>query len=119
MSMWERLGYSGPACLAFVPFTLMVIQQASDVRNPLDKKQKLQNLFLDVLRKERVPVSVFLKNGIKLQGTIDNYDHYIIILKNVTNQVVYKHAISTIAPSRNVRLPSANASGGESEPQQT
>ena len=53
-----------------------------------------------MLRKERVPVSVFLKNGIKLHGTIASFDQYIVMLKNVETQAVYKHAISTITPSR-------------------
>ena len=84
----------------------------------MDKKQKLQDVFLNALRKERVPVSMFLKNGIKLQGTIDSFDHYIVTLKNVTTQVVYKHAISTVVPSRPVRLPVAATSdeeGGEGD----
>lgn len=80
----------------------------------MDKKQKLQDIFLNALRKERVPVSMFLKNGIKLQGTIDSFDHYIVTLKNVTTQVVYKHAISTVVPSRNVRLPPADLAENES-----
>jgi host factor-I protein len=54
-----------------------------------------------------------LKNGIKLQGTIESFDPYIVTLKNVATQVVYKHAISTVVPSRNVRIPSEDVSGGE------
>lgn len=64
----------------------------------------LQDSFLNTLRKERVPVSIFLKSGIKLQGTITSFDPYIVMLKNVETQVVYKHAISTISPSRNVKF---------------
>ena len=70
----------------------------------MDKKQQIQEPFLNALRKERIPVSIFLKNGIKLQGQIESFDQFVITLKNVTTQVVYKHAISTIVPSRNVRL---------------
>jgi host factor-I protein len=61
----------------------------------------VQEPFLNALRKERIPVSIFLVNGIKLQGTIDSFDNFIVTLKNVNTQVVYKHAISTIMPSRN------------------
>lgn len=71
----------------------------------MDKAQKIQEPFLQALRKEAIPVSIFMKNGIKLQGTIESFDQFIVMLKNVTTQAVYKHAISTIVPSRNVRLP--------------
>ena len=76
----------------------------------MDNAQKIQDPFLNALRKERIPVSIFLKNGIKLQGSIESFDQYIVMLKNVTTQAIYKHAISTIVPSRNVRVPSANDS---------
>ncbi len=72
------------------------------------KGQILQDPFLNVLRKEKIPVSVYLVNGIKLQGEIDSYDQFVILLKSNVNQMVYKHAISTIVPSRNVRLPILN-----------
>jgi len=79
----------------------------------VDKKQKIQDAFLNALRKERVPVSVFMKNGIKLQGTIESFDQFVVLLKNVTTQVVYKHAISTVLPSRNVRIPSSEPDSEE------
>ena len=79
----------------------------------MDNKPKLQDQMLNALRKERIPVSIFMKNGIKLQGTIDSFDQYIVMLKNVTTQAVYKHAISTIVPSRNVRLAPADAPASE------
>jgi host factor-I protein len=69
------------------------------------KTQSLQDPFLNALRKERVPVSIYLVNGIKLQGTIDSFDQFVVLLKNSVNQMVYKHAISTVVPARNVRLP--------------
>lgn len=72
------------------------------------KGQILQDPFLNVLRKEKIPVSVYLVNGIKLQGEIDSYDQFVILLKSNVNQMVYKHAISTIVPSRHVRLPILN-----------
>jgi host factor-I protein len=75
----------------------------------MEKAQKIQEPFLNALRKERIPVSIFLKNGIKLQGSIESFDQFIVTLKNVTTQAIYKHAISTVVPSRNPRIPSANA----------
>ena len=68
------------------------------------KSQILQEPFLNALRKEKIPVAIYLVNGIKLQGQIDSFDQYVIILKNTINQMVYKHAISTIVPSKTVKL---------------
>lgn len=68
------------------------------------KGQQLQEPFLNALRKERVPVSIFLVNGIKLQGQIESFDQFVVLLKNSVNQMVYKHAISTIVPARPVRI---------------
>ena len=69
------------------------------------KGQSLQDPFLNALRKERVPVSIYLVNGIKLQGQIDSFDQFVVLLRNSVNQMVYKHAISTVVPARNVKLP--------------
>ena len=79
----------------------------------MDKQQKIQDPFLNALRKERIPVSIFMVNGIRLQGTIDSFDQFIVMLKNVTTQAVYKHAISTVVPSRNVRIPSDDTVASE------
>lgn len=68
------------------------------------KGQSLQDPFLNTLRKERVPVSIYLVNGIKLQGQIDSFDQFVVLLKNSVSQMVYKHAISTVVPARNVRV---------------
>ncbi|KGM05811.1 RNA-binding protein Hfq [Methylophaga thiooxydans] len=68
------------------------------------KAQTLQDPFLNALRRENIPVSIYLVNGIKLQGQIDSFDQFVILLKNSVNQMVYKHAISTIVPSRNVNF---------------
>ena len=76
------------------------------------KGQSLQDPFLNQLRKERVPVSIYLVNGIKLHGQIDSFDQFVVLLKNTVNQMVYKHAISTVVPARNVRLPSAEEPEG-------
>jgi host factor-I protein len=75
--------------------------------------QSLQDPFLNTLRKERIPVSIYLVNGIKLQGQIDSFDQFVVLLKNSVSQMVYKHAISTVVPARNVRLPSADGPEGE------
>jgi host factor-I protein len=64
----------------------------------------LQDPYLNALRKERIPVSIFLVNGIKLQGQIESFDQFVVLLKNTVSQMIYKHAISTVVPSRNVKL---------------
>ena len=69
------------------------------------KGQSLQDPFLNALRREKVPVSIYLVNGIKLQGQIDSFDQFVVLLRNSINQMVYKHAISTVVPARNIRLP--------------
>lgn len=68
------------------------------------KGQALQDPYLNILRKERVPVSIFLVNGIKLQGQIESFDQFVVLLKNSVSQMIYKHAISTVVPSRPVKL---------------
>lgn len=79
----------------------------------MSKGQSLQEPFLNQLRKERVSVSIFLVNGIKLQGQIESFDQFVILLRNTVNQMVYKHAISTIVPSRSVRVPGGASEAGE------
>jgi host factor-I protein len=68
------------------------------------KGQTLQDPFLNALRKERIPVSIYLVNGIKLQGQVESFDQYVVLLRNTVTQMVYKHAISTVVPSRPVNL---------------
>ena len=79
----------------------------------MSKGHNLQDPFLNVLRKERVPVAIFLVNGIKLQGQVESFDQFVVLLKNTVSQMVYKHAISTIVPSRVVRLPSSGSDQNE------
>lgn len=79
----------------------------------MSKGQNIQDPFLNTLRKERIPVSVFLVNGIKLQGQIDSFDQFVVMLKNTVTQMVYKHAISTIVPSRVVNFSAGNGSAGQ------
>ncbi len=75
----------------------------------MSKGHSLQDPYLNTLRKERVPVSIYLVNGIKLQGQIESFDQFVVLLRNSVSQMVYKHAISTVVPSRNIRLASVNA----------
>lgn len=70
----------------------------------MSKGQSLQDPFLNVLRKEHIPVSIYLINGIKLQGQIESFDQFVVLLKNSVSQMVYKHAISTIVPTRQVKI---------------
>jgi len=79
----------------------------------MSKGHNLQDPFLNVLRKERVPVAIFLVNGIKLQGQVESFDQFVVLLKNTVSQMVYKHAISTIVPSRVVRLPTSGSDQSE------
>jgi host factor-I protein len=79
----------------------------------MSKTQSLQDPFLNTLRKEHIPVSIYLVNGIKLQGQIESFDQFVVLLKNSVSQMVYKHAISTIVPSRNVKLPRADEEAAE------
>ncbi len=69
-----------------------------------NKSQLLQDPFLNALRREHIPVSVYLVNGIKLQGQIESFDQYVVLLRNTVTQMVYKHAISTIVPGRAVNF---------------
>ena len=77
------------------------------------KGHSLQEPFLNALRKERIPVSIYLVNGIKLQGQIESFDQFVVLLKNSVSQMIYKHAISTVVPARNVRLNLADDDGGD------
>ncbi len=74
----------------------------------MSKGHTLQDPFLNALRKERIPVSIYLVNGIKLQGQVESFDQFVVLLKNSVNQLVYKHAISTIVPAKNVKMPRAD-----------
>ena len=71
----------------------------------MSKGQSLQDPFLNQLRKDRVPVSIYLVSGIKLQGQIESFDQFVILLRNSVNQMIYKSAISTVVPSRNIKMP--------------
>ncbi|MEE9253886.1 MAG: RNA chaperone Hfq [Pseudomonadales bacterium] len=81
----------------------------------MSRGQSLQDPFLNALRKERVPVSISLVNGIKLQGQIESFDQFVILLRNSVSQMIYKHAVSTVVPATNVRIP---VPGGPDEDEQ-
>jgi host factor-I protein len=81
----------------------------------MSKGHTLQDPYLTILRKARVPVSVYLVNGIKLQGQIESFDQFVVLLKNTVSQMVYKHAISTVVPSRVVRMPMQNPADEDGE----
>lgn len=81
----------------------------------MSKGQSLQEPFLNALRKERIPVSIYLVNGIKLQGQIESFDQFVVLLKNSVSQMVYKHAISTVVPVRNVKLAPADPDRGNAD----
>jgi host factor-I protein len=74
------------------------------ITNMSNKGQMLQDPFLNTLRREHVPVSIYLVNGIKLQGQVESFDQYVVLLKNTVTQMVYKHAISTVVPARPVNF---------------
>jgi host factor-I protein len=76
----------------------------ANTQTPIQRGQLLQDPFLNQLRKEHVPCSIYLVNGIKLQGQIESFDQYVILLRNTVTQMVYKHAVSTIVPGRAVNF---------------
>ena len=79
----------------------------------MTKGQSLQDPFLNALRKDKTPVSVYLVNGIKLQGKIDSFDQFVVLLSNGVNQMVYKHAISTVVPSRSISFSASDEEESE------
>ena len=81
----------------------------------MSKGHHLQDPYLNALRRDRVPVSIFLVNGIKLQGQIESFGQFVVLLKNTVSQMVYKHAISTVVPSRVVRMPMQNPADEDGE----
>jgi len=81
----------------------------------MSKGHTLQDPFLNVLRKERIPVSIYLVSGIKLQGQIESFDQFVILLKNAVSQMVYKHAISTVVPARMVKIPMSGQGEGQDD----
>lgn len=85
------------------------------------KGQSLQDPFLNALRRDRIPVAIYLVNGIKLQGQVESFDQFVILLKNTVSQMVYKHAISTVVPARavNTQASSNGNQGGFNQPMES
>ena len=81
----------------------------------MSKGHTLQDPFLNVLRKERIPVSIYLVSGIKLQGQIESFDQFVILLRNAVSQMVYKHAISRVVPARMVKIPMSGQEDSKDE----
>ena len=69
-----------------------------------------QDLFLNNARKERVPVTIFLMNGVQIKGYVKGFDSYIVLLESENRQqnLIYKHAVSTIVPGKNINLQNTN-----------
>ncbi len=75
----------------------------------------LQDIFLNQMRKEKIPVTMYLVNGARLTGTIKGFDNFVILMKQENQQLVYKHAISTIIPERPVELETMESKKTEQE----
>ncbi|MBF0329288.1 MAG: RNA chaperone Hfq [Nitrospirae bacterium] len=83
----------------------MIIRQGRGRFNLLGNKgQNLQDNFLNVIRKEKIPVVIYLMNGVRLKGVVKGFDSFVVLLKDSNDQLIYKHAISTIVPEKNVDL---------------
>jgi host factor-I protein len=79
-----------------------------------DKKQNLQDTFLNSVRKSKTPLTIFLVNGVKLQGVVTWFDNFCVLLRrDGQSQLVYKHAISTIMPAQPVQLYEPDSENGE------
>jgi host factor-I protein len=100
--------------LSFLAITAKGIGDGYGMRNPInpkgsfmsgDKKQNLQDTFLNAVRKSRTPLTIFLVNGVKLQGVVTWFDNFCVLLRRDGQvQLVYKHAISTIMPGGPVAM---------------
>ncbi len=73
----------------------------------------LQDTFLNQLRKEKVSLTIFLMNGVRLKGVIKSFDNFVVLLKDTSQQLIYKHAISTIVPERDIKLNPTDSSDAE------
>jgi host factor-I protein len=68
------------------------------------KGLNLQDTYLNQLRREKTPVVIYLTNGVRLKGMIKGFDNFVILLKDISQSLIYKHAVSTIVPERDVEL---------------
>lgn len=75
----------------------------------VEKQQNMQDVFLNATRKDKKPVTIYLTNGVKLQGIITGFDNFCVVLKrNQISQLVYKHSIATVVPAAHVSMMSRN-----------
>jgi host factor-I protein len=70
----------------------------------ITKSLNLQDSYLNQLRKEKIPVVIYLTNGVRLKGLIKGFDNFVILLKENSQSLIYKHAVSTIVPERDVEI---------------
>ena len=89
-------------CLLLAGGALTIFPTQLTQASPQPILTEKETAFLDALRRERVPVAIYLVNGIKLQGQVESYDTRVVLLKNSVSQMIYIHAISTVVPARNV-----------------
>jgi host factor-I protein len=68
------------------------------------KSLNLQDTYLNQLRREKTPVVIYLTNGVRLKGVLKGFDNFVILLKDISQSLIYKHAVSTIVPERDVEL---------------
>jgi host factor-I protein len=68
----------------------------------MSKKLNIQDVFLNYVRKKRIPVIVYLVNGVKIEGVVKGFDNFVVVVKDESQKMVYKHAISTIAPAEEI-----------------
>jgi host factor-I protein len=99
----------GPAYIKGVCVKALAFEQKRSARGAMsttiEKKQNLQDTFLNSVRKSKTPLTIFLVNGVKLQGVVSWFDNFCVLLRrDGQSQLVYKHAISTIMPAQPVQL---------------
>ncbi|MDH4233471.1 MAG: RNA chaperone Hfq [Nitrospirota bacterium] len=70
----------------------------------MSKSQSFQDSYLNQLRKDKVPVIIFLTNGVRLKGFVKGFDNFVILVKDVNQQLIYKHAVSTIVPEKDIDI---------------
>ena len=68
------------------------------------KSQSFQDSFLNQLRKDKIPVIIFLTNGVRLKGFVKAFDNFVILVKDASQQLIYKHAVSTIVPEKDIDI---------------
>lgn len=68
------------------------------------KNQSLQDNYLNQLRKDKIPVVIYLTNGVRLKGVVKGFDNFVILLKEAAQQLIYKHAVSTIVPEKDIDI---------------